>query len=244
LTQLNAYDVTVNIQTVNGVVAPAAVGGSDFDALPPTTSVTIPAGTLSVTQDVTIINDTEFEGGSTGTPETFTLEYVSGTITQLVMGSPVPVAETAGITLGAAGTGSITDNELPPTVWVIRVDSGTPSMGEVLRDGTDNGVFDPVVFVPLTPFNLVDPLVVNGDAGTQNDRFIVDFVNGNPIPVGGLQLMGATKRRATRWRSLTSFPKMHSKRPLGLCLTSTAWSTHRPVSIPARSSLKTEPWFL
>jgi Ca2+-binding RTX toxin-like protein len=190
LTQLNAYDVTVNIQTVNGVVAPAAVGGSDFDALPPTTSVTIPAGTLSVTQDVTIINDTEFEGGSTGTPETFTLEYVSGTITQLVMGSPVPVAETAGITLGAAGTGSITDNELPPTVWVIRVDSGTPSMGEVLRDGTDNGVFDPVVFVPLTPFNLVDPLVVNGDAGTQNDRFIVDFVNGNPIPVGGLTING------------------------------------------------------
>ncbi|MGZ0170505.1 MAG: beta strand repeat-containing protein, partial [Planctomycetales bacterium] len=187
LTQLNAYDVTVSVQTVDGVVAPAAVGGSDFVSLPSTTSVTIPAGMLSVTQDVAIINDTEFEGGSTGTPETFTLEYVSGTITQLVMGSPVAVTETVG-TLGAAGTGSITDDELPPTVWVIRVNAGMPTMGEVLRDGTDNGIFDPI---PFSMFTLAGgPTTVNGDAGTQNDRFIVDFVNGNPIPDGGLIIDG------------------------------------------------------
>lgn len=177
LTQLNAFDVTVDVQTVDGT----ATGGNDYVALSPTT-VTIPAGTLSVTQDVTIIGDTDFEGGATGTPETFNLEYVPATITRN--------GAAASGTLGTAGTASITDDELPPTVWVIRVNAGTPTMGEVLRDGTDNGVFDPVIFAPLTPFNLVDPLVVNGDAGTQNDRFIVDFVNGNPIPAGGLTVDG------------------------------------------------------
>ena len=175
LTTPNAFDVTVDVQTVDGT----ATGGSDYIALPPTT-VTIPAGMTSVTQDVTIIGDTDFEGGATGTPETFNLEYVGGTVTR-------NGATTAG-TLGTAGTASITDDELPPTVWVIRVNAGMPTMGEVLRDGTDNGMFDPL---PFSTFNLTGgSTTVNGDPGTQNDRFIVDFVNGNPIPDGGLTIDG------------------------------------------------------
>jgi Ca2+-binding RTX toxin-like protein len=179
LTQLNAFDVTVDVQTVDGILAPAAVGGSDFIALPATT-VTIPAGSLTATQDVTIIGDTEFEGGATGAVETFNLEYVPGSITR----ATVPTTGT----LGTAGTASIIDDELPPTVWVIRVNAGMPTMGEVLRDGTDNGMFDPM---PFSTFNLTGgSTTVNGDAGTQNDRFIVDFVSGNPIPDGGLTVDG------------------------------------------------------
>jgi Ca2+-binding RTX toxin-like protein len=177
LTQLNAFDVTVNVQTVDGT----ATGGSDYVALPPTT-VTIPAGMMSVTQDVTIIGDTDFEGGATGTPETFNLEYVLTPIT-ITRGGAAATG-----TLGAAGTASITDDELPPTVWVIRVDAGTPTQVEVLRDGTDDGVLNPL---PFSTYTLAGgAAVVNGDAGTQNDRFIVDFVNGNPIPAGGLTING------------------------------------------------------
>jgi Ca2+-binding RTX toxin-like protein len=174
LTTANAFDVAVDVQTVNGT----ATGGSDFVALSPTT-VTIPAGMLSVTQNVTIIGDTEFEGGATGTPETFNLEYVPGTITRNGV-------VTAG-TLGAAGTASITDDELPPTVWVIRV-NGAGTMGEIFRDGTDDGMFNPLF---VRNYALVaNAETVNGDPGTQNDRFIVDFVNGNPIPDGGLTIDG------------------------------------------------------
>lgn len=174
LTQLNAFDVTVDVQTVDGT----ATGGNDYVALSPTT-VTIPAGTLSVTQDVTIIGDTDFEGGATGTPETFNLEYVPATITRNGVA--------ASGTLGAAGTASITDDELPPTVWVIRV-TGGGTQGELLRDGTDDGVFNPLF---VRNFALTaNTETVNGDPGTQNDRFIVDFVNGNPIPDGGLLIDG------------------------------------------------------
>ncbi|NQV25154.1 MAG: hypothetical protein HQ518_12390, partial [Rhodopirellula sp.] len=176
LTTLNAFDVTVDVQTVDG----SATAGSDYVALPPTT-VTIPAGMLSVTQNVTIIGDTDFEGGGTGTPETFKLEYVPGTITRDGL--------TATGTLGAAGTASIIDDELPPTVWVIRARAADPTVTvEVLRDGTDDGVLNPL---PFSTYTLAGGVaVVNGDAGTQNDRFIVDFVNGNPIPTGGLTING------------------------------------------------------
>ncbi|MDA0920601.1 MAG: hypothetical protein O2945_16135 [Planctomycetota bacterium] len=174
LTQLNAFDVTVQVQTVDGT----ATAGNDYVALPPTT-VTIPAGMLSVTQDVTVIGDTDFEGGATGTPETFNLEYVANTITR-------DGVTTSG-TLGNAGTASITDDELPPTVWVIRV-TGAGTQGELLRDGTDDGVFNPLF---VRNFALTaNTETVNGDPGTQNDRFIVDFVNGNPIPDGGLFIDG------------------------------------------------------
>jgi len=176
LTTPNAFDVTVDVQTVDGT----ATGGSDYIALPPTT-VTIPAGMTSVTQSVTIIGDTDFEGGVTGTPETFNLEYVAGTITR-------NGATTAG-TLGTAGTASITDDELPPTVWVIRATAANPTtIGELFRDGTDDGVFNPLF---ERNFSLTaNTETVNGDPGTQNDRFIVDFVNGNPIPDGGLVIDG------------------------------------------------------
>jgi Ca2+-binding RTX toxin-like protein len=174
LTQLNAFDVTVQVQTVDGT----ATAGNDYVALPPTT-VTIPAGMLSVTQNVTVIGDTDFEGGATGTPETFNLEYVASTITRDGVASSG--------TLGNAGTASITDDELPPTVWVIRV-TGAGTQGELLRDGTDDGVFNPLF---VRNFALTaNTETVNGDPGTQNDRFIVDFVNGNPIPDGGLIIDG------------------------------------------------------
>lgn len=176
LTTPNAFDVAVDVQTVNGT----AVGGADYVAIPPTT-VTILAGNLTATQDVTIIGDTDFEGGATGTPETFNLEYIAGTITR-------DGVTTAG-TLGAAGTASITDDELPPTVWVIRATAANPTTtGEIFRDGTDDGVFNPVF--ERNYALIANAETVNGDPGTQNDRFIVDFVNGNPIPDGGLTIDG------------------------------------------------------
>ncbi|MDA1164482.1 MAG: hypothetical protein O3B13_15420 [Planctomycetota bacterium] len=183
LTQLNAYDITVNVRTVNGT----ATGGSDFTALP-STPVVIPAGMMSVTQDITIINDTVFEGGA-GTFETFTLEYVPGTTTQKIMGVDVAVADA----LGAAGMGSIEDDELPPTVWIIRVLASDATMGEVLRDDPTDA-FGPLNYAPLSPYLLsAGLLTVNGDPGNANDRFIVDFDNGNPIPIGGLSIVGGNQ---------------------------------------------------
>lgn len=175
----NVLEVTVDVSTADGT----AISGADYTELVGET-VTIPVGMTSATQNVTIIGDTVFEGGMTSpTPETFTLGFDMGTVT--LGGSAY--TET-GSTLGPAATGTIIDDELPPTVWVIRVQSADPTTVEVLRDGTDNGVFDPM---PDSTYTLAGgPAVVNGDPGTQNDRFIVDFVNGNPIPAGGLTIDG------------------------------------------------------
>lgn len=173
----NALDVTVDVTTADGT----ATAGSDYTALAGQT-VTIPAGMMSVTQNVTILGDTVFEGGSSATPETFTLGFDTGTVT--VGGTAyTEVADT----LGTAATGSIVDDELPPTVWVIRR-TAAGTQGEVLRDGTDDGMFNPVF---VRNYALVaNAETVNGDPGTQNDRFIVDFDNGNPIPDGGLTIDG------------------------------------------------------
>ena len=175
----NALAVEVDLSTADGT----ATGGADFTALAGQT-VTIPIGMTSVTQNVAIIGDSVFEGGATGTAEEFTLGFDTGTVT--LGGASYTEVVT---TLGVPATGSIVDDELPPTVWVIRATAANPTTtGELFRDGTDDGMFNPLF---VRDFDLTgNTETVNGDPGTQNDRFIVDFVRGNPIPDGGLVIDG------------------------------------------------------
>ena len=181
----NALEVTVDVSTAD-VSLPdvTAISGSDYIALAGLT-VTIPVGMTAATQNVTVIGDTVFEGGvSSTTPEEFTLGFDAGSVT--LGGQPYTEVTT---TLGLPATGTIIDDELPPTVWVIRATAANPTtIGELFRDGTDDGVFNPLF---VRNFALTgNTETVMGDPGTQNDRFIVDFVNGNPIPDGGLVIDG------------------------------------------------------
>ena len=89
-----AADVTVDVASADGT----ATAGSDYTALP-TTQLTILAGQLTATQDVTLLDDAVSEGDETFT---VTLSNVS-----------------ANASLGTAvGTGTINDDESVPTVSI------------------------------------------------------------------------------------------------------------------------------
>jgi len=169
LSQPNAFEVKVNVSTVNGT----ATSGLDYTALSNVT-VTIPAGTTSVTQNVAILNDGTFEGGP-GTTETFNLELQAGTVTR---GGVL----NANAILGGPATGEIDDDEPRPIEFLIRR-NGAGDMIEVVRD---DGVNPPITIT--TTMDFVTLLSVNGT--NMNDVFIVDFVNGNPIPTNGLTVNG------------------------------------------------------
>ncbi len=169
LTQPNAFDVTVNVSTMNGT----ATGGLDYTTLSNVT-VTIPAGTTSVTQNVVILNDGTFEGGP-GTTETFNLALQAGSVTRN------GVANTNAI-LGGAATGEIEDDEPRPIEFLIRLNGA----GDTIEVIQDDGINPPATIT--TTMDLVSPLVVDGT--NLNDVFIVDFVNGNPIPTNGLTVNG------------------------------------------------------
>ncbi|MBI1312843.1 hypothetical protein GC176_16260 [bacterium] len=168
LSQPNAYAVTVNVRTVDGT----ATSGLDYTALNNVT-VMIPAGQTSVTQNVVVISDGTFEGGP-GVFESFDVELVPGTVTR-------NGAVNTNAVLGGAATGQIEDDEPRPIQYVIQLNA---AMDTILVT-VDDGVNPPTM---TSTMDLVSPLTVNG--GALNDLFIVDFVNGNPIPTGGLFIDG------------------------------------------------------
>jgi Ca2+-binding RTX toxin-like protein len=169
LSQPNAFDVTVNVSTMNGT----ATSGLDYTALSNVT-VTIPAGTTSVTQNVAILNDGTFEGGP-GTTETLNLELLAGTVTR------DGVANTDAVLSGPA-TGEIEDDEPRPIEFLIRLNGA----GDTIEVVQDDGINPPAVIQSTT--DLVAAYEVDGT--NSNDVFIVDFVNGNPIPTNGLTVHG------------------------------------------------------
>ena len=169
LSQPNAYDVTVNVSTANGT----ATSGLDYTALSNVT-VTIPAGTTSVTQNVAILNDGTFEGGP-GTTETFNLSLQAGTVTRNGVAN-------ANAVLGGPATGEIEDDEPRPIEFLIRLNGA----GDTIEVVQDDGVNPPITIT--TTMDLVSLLSIDGT--NMNDVFIVDFVNGNPIPTNGLTVNG------------------------------------------------------
>lgn len=169
----NAFDVTVNVNTVDGT----AIGGVDFISLNNVT-VTIPAGQTSVTRNVTVISDTEFEGGP-GTFENLQLAFAAGTATR------DGVAD-ANAVLGAAATGQIEDDEPVPVEWLITLDGAgtTLQIFQTIAPGA------PVLFD--STMDLTTAYNLNGTIGN-DDLFIVDFANGVPVPTGGLTVNGLTQ---------------------------------------------------
>lgn len=162
--------VTVQVSTADGT----ATGGTDF--LTQTgTLVTIPAGTTTVTHNVVVVSDSEFESG-TGTFESFTLQLVTGSATR--GGATLP-----GATLGSAATGSIEDDEPRPVQWLITLNAAGTTLQVFRTDDTVTGML-----VDST-MDLTTPFVVNGE-NTLDDLFIVDYTNGAPIPTGGLTVNG------------------------------------------------------
>ncbi len=169
LSQPNAYEVTVNVSTANGT----ATSGLDYTALSNVT-VTIPAGTTSVTQNVAILNDGTFEGGP-GTTETFDLELLAGTVTRDGVAN-------ANAVLGGPATGEIEDDEPRPIEFLIRLNGA----GDTIEVVQDDGINPPITIT--TTMDLVSLLSIDGT--NMNDVFIVNFVNGNPIPTNGLTVNG------------------------------------------------------
>lgn len=169
----NAFDVTVNVNTVDGT----AIGGVDFISLNNVT-VTIPAGQTSVTRNVSVISDTEFEGGP-GTFENLQLAFAAGTATR------DGVAD-ANAVLGAAATGQIEDDEPVPVQWLITLDGAgtTLQIFQTIAPGA------PILFD--STMDLTTAYNLNGTIGN-DDLFIVDFANGVPIPTGGLTVNGLTQ---------------------------------------------------
>lgn len=120
LSSVQAQDVVVMVATANGT----AIAGQDFTGLPATTAVTIPAGALSATRRVNLVDDTTVENN-----ETFTLNIVSATRG----GQPVAVGT-------ASATTTIVDNDAPQplqrafnatqTPWLIDADGVTIQAAE------------------------------------------------------------------------------------------------------------------
>ncbi|MHC4875350.1 MAG: choice-of-anchor Q domain-containing protein [Planctomycetota bacterium] len=168
LSQPNAFDVTVDVQTVDGT----AIGGLDFTRLSGQT-VTIPAGMMSAPLNVAVLSDGTFEGGP-GMTESFDVELVAGSVTRGLVAN-------ANAVLGGPATGEIEDDEPRPVEYLIQRNAA----GDMIVVTVDDGINPPMTTMTMD-FNA--PLDVPG--GSLNDLFIVDFVNGNPIPTGGLFIDG------------------------------------------------------
>jgi len=184
LAQQVAQEITFQVQTT-GVTA---TSGADFFALNAAT-VTIPANLTNVpvpvTQNVQVVSDTTFEGG-TGTFETFQLDFVAGSVMRGGM------VDSNAILLGGPATGTIEDDEPRPIVWTIR---RSADMLNFEVDRTDDSgsvtVFSQTVVTTMSlavPNDTSQPL----DSG-MDDQFVVDFTNGNPIPTNGLTVNGFTQ---------------------------------------------------
>ena len=165
-----AYPCTVDVM-VDYSTAASGVGNThatpDGDFLSVTGGTVTIAGGLGLVQgfaDVVVVGDTKFESN-----ETFLITLDDTTITK------GDVQDNNAVVTDDQATVTIVDDETPPEIWRVFIN------GSGIIEVTLNGVTH-------ATSNLVSPLTVNG--GAQNDLFIIDFVNGNPIPQGGLFVNG------------------------------------------------------
>ncbi len=181
--------ITANVATADGT----ANSGSGGDYTSISQAVTFTGTTTTAQVLVPVLDDLRFEP-----PETFQLRAVSGLINGLADSNAV---------LGT-GTGTISDDELPPDQWRVFLDAITD---EIVVTYSAGGAAEVEVF--RQPYVTVLSLEISGDRTgvnsafyddanvgadvTSDDLFIVDFTSGlNPIPVGGLKVDGLTQNGA------------------------------------------------
>jgi predicted outer membrane repeat protein len=145
---------TASVSTTSG----SATAGVDFQSI--TNQVlTFSPGTTSQTLTVNVIGDLRFE-----IPETFQVQVTAGTING--------TADADVGSLSNSGTGTIIDNDPGPDVWRIFRDF---SLGDDVVV-TFNGVE-----VQRQNYAAATGVTVFG-GNASDDLFVVDFINGNPIP--------------------------------------------------------------
>ena len=166
LAQPVGVPVSIRATAVNGT----AIGGSDFTAI--SQVITFAAGETSKVFSVNVIGDNRYEDpnpATAGVGEDETLTVTLSSPTRNAVAFPSATVDST------PGNGAIQNDDPAPAQWVIRQD-GAGAI-EVLKDN-----------VVQSTVNLTNPLTVTGTA--QDDVFTVDYVNGNPIPTGGLSING------------------------------------------------------
>lgn len=170
LAQPVGIPVSIRARSVNET----AIGGSDFTAV--NQVLTFAPGETSKNLPVSVTGDTRYEDPNPATPliaedERFTIALSEPTRNSVAF---------PGATVDATpGIGLIQNDDPAPQQWVIRQVSGG-GMIEVLQNG-----------IQVNTGNLADPLLVTGT--NQDDVFTVDYVNGDPIPTGGLSVDGSSE---------------------------------------------------
>lgn len=136
-------------------VSGSATSGVDFQAIS-NQVLTFANGATTQPVTVTVIGDLRFE-----LTETFQLQVASGTINSVLDPNAAGFSN--------AGTGTIFDNDPGPDVW------------RIFRDLADVVVTFNGVEVQRTNYAAATNVTVLGGNLT-DDLFVVDFINGNPIP--------------------------------------------------------------
>ncbi len=168
LAQPVGVPVTVDVSTLSGT----AIGGSDYQSKtqaltfnPNSSNLALP-GDTSKNFTVNVIGDSRFEPS-----EKFSVTLANVTRAGVALPSAM-------VSSGAEGT--IINDDSPPTEWRIRQNS-THTAIEVYKDN----VFQ------FASANLTNPVSVTGTVN--DDVFMIDYANGNPVPTGGLNIDGGAE---------------------------------------------------
>ncbi len=168
LAQQVGVPVTIQANSVNGT----AIGGSDFAVVDQV--VTFAPGETTKTLAVLVTGDTRYEDPNKSTAVVAEAEEFTIALSNPTRGG---VAFASATVDAVPAIGQIENDDPAPQQWLIRQVVGGGTI-EVLKNGSQ-----------VATGNLADPLSVTGTS--QDDVFTVDYVNGNPIPTGGLSIDGS-----------------------------------------------------
>ncbi len=160
--------IKANVETTDGS---ATAGSGDYTSVSQTLTFSGTNTTANVA--VTVLDDLRFESN-----ETFELRVTKGFING--------IEDSNAVLNSVQGEGTISDDDDPPDIWRVYLDSVT---GNLIVDLVEaGGVVTTFIDTPVDNA----PLIIDGDFGgpAQDDLFIVFVTNGNPIPTGGLTVNG------------------------------------------------------
>ena len=167
LAQPVGVPVSIRVTTVSGT----AIGGSDYASK--SQVVTFAPSETSKTFSVNVTGDNRYEDPNPATAGVAEDEQFTVTLSEPTRdGVAFPSATVDSV----PAIGLIQNDDPAPQQWVIRQVTGGGSI-EVLKNGTQ-----------VQTGTLIDPLLVTGTS--QDDVFTVDYLNGNPVPSGGLTIDG------------------------------------------------------
>lgn len=167
LAQPVGVPVSIRVSTVSGT----AIGGSDYTAK--SQVVTFAPSETSKTFTVNVTGDNRYEDPNPATAGTAEDEQFTVTLSEPTRDG---VAFPAAVVDSVPAIGLVQNDDPAPQQWIIRQVAGGGSI-EVLKNGSQ-----------VQTGNLTNLLLVTGTA--QDDVFTVDYLNGNPIPTGGLTIDG------------------------------------------------------